>query len=306
MALLVAIFVFAGVSLAVWAYTHPAEDMVRRRILGEWLPAAPAGGQSQQSFAHRVLTPIAVQIGSTIVHLLPHNLVRTVDRMLVMANASLSTPQFLALWAVAASFGLALFVWVLRSNGKVSPSQLLLLTVAVLGPFVLGPYIVLRRKVKNRQKAITRSLPDSLDLLVTGVEAGLGVDAAFAMVTEKTGGPLAEAFTSYLRQVGLGRPRRDAFADIAERTGVMDLIRVAAAIAQAEQMGATLGDVLRVQAEDLRTLRRQRAEEAAQRAPVLMTIPMSLCFLPAMGAVVIVPSILNVMDFLHGMRGAGQ
>jgi tight adherence protein C len=160
--------------------------------------------------------------------------------------------------------------------------------------------------VKNRQKAITRSLPDSLDLLVTGVEAGLGVDAAFAMVTEKTGGPLAEAFTSYLRQVGLGRPRRDAFADIAERTGVMDLIRVAAAIAQAEQMGATLGDVLRVQAEDLRTLRRQRAEEAAQRAPVLMTIPMSLCFLPAMGAVVIVPSILNVMDFLHGMRGAGQ
>src|SRR5439155_23900901 len=97
------------------------------------------------------------------------------------------------------------------------------------------PYAMLRRRSNARRKAITRALPDALDLLVTGVEAGLGVDAAFVMVTEKTGGPLSETFASYLRQIGLGRSRRDAFIDIANRSGVTDLIRVAAAVAQAEQ-----------------------------------------------------------------------
>src|SRR5438094_9390699 len=132
-----------------------------------------------------------------------------------------------------------------------------------------GPYALLRRRANGRRKAITRALPDALDLLTTGVEAGLGVDAAFVMVTEKTGGPLSETFSNYLRQVGLGRSRRDALTDVADRSGVQDLIRVAASVAQAEQMGAVLGDVLRVQAEDLRLLRRQRAQERAQRAPVL-------------------------------------
>jgi tight adherence protein C len=130
----------------------------------------------------------------------------------------------------------------------------------------------------------------------------LVVDAAFALVAEKISGPLADTFGSYLRQVGLGRARRDAFADVAERTGVVDLVRVAGAVAQSEQIGGTLADVLRLQAEELRVIRRQRAQEAAQPAPILMTIPTTLCFLPATASVVIVPSILNLMEYLGRMR----
>jgi tight adherence protein C len=175
------------------------------------------------------------------------------------------------------------------------------ISLAILPFAFLVPYLILRRRARRRQKSVARALPDALDLLVTSVEAGLGVDAAFAMVTERTSGPLSQTFALYLKEVGLGRPRRDALAHVAERTGVPDLIRIAASVAQAEEIGTTLGDVLRTQAEDLRLLRRQRAQEAAQRAPVLMTIPLALCFLPAMVAVVIVPSILNLMQFISDL-----
>jgi tight adherence protein C len=226
-------------------------------------------------------------------------MIHEVDRMLIMANSTMPVPIYLSIWAGSTAIGIAFFAYLHGANPKWTLVQGYLVAFLVIGLAAILPYMSLRRRVKKRQKSITRALPDALDLLVTGVEAGLGVDAAFAMVTEKTTGPLSEAFTLYLRQVGLGRPRREAFLDVAERTGVIDLIRIAAAVAQAEQMGAVLGDVLRVQAQDLRVLRRQRAQEAAQRAPVLMTIPMASCFLPAMGAVIIVPSALNLMHFFQ-------
>ena len=86
--------------------------------------------------------------------------------------------------------------------------------------FGLGPYAALRRRVRKRQQAIVRELPYALDLIVTCVEAGLGVDAAFAAVAERTSGPISQTLYHYLREVGLGRPRRDALADAAERTGL--------------------------------------------------------------------------------------
>jgi tight adherence protein C len=162
------------------------------------------------------------------------------------------------------------------------------------------PYAYLRNKMKRRQKLIVRALPDAMDLLVTSIEAGLGIDAAFALVAEKTSGPLSDTISTYLRAVGFGRSRREALQEVADSTGVAQLMGIAYAVNQSEQLGTTLGDVLRVQADDLRVARRQRAESAAQRAPVLMTIPLVACFLPAMGAVVLVPSILNLIRFVTG------
>lgn len=302
MPLIIAILAFASISLAVWAFQRPADDPVARRIRGSAYRATTAELATEGSFFRRVLFPAASRVGGWLAQLLPSHMVRAIDRLLIYGNSSLSTPVFLSIWLASAALGLLVLWYVLGTNRNATLLQYALLTLAVMAPFGLGPYVVIRRRAKNRQKKISRALPDALDLLVTGVEAGLGVDASFAMVTEKTGGPLAETIALYLKYVGLGRARRDAFADVAERTGVQDLIRVAAAVAQAEQVGATLGDVLRVQADDLRMLRRQRAQEAAQRAPVLMTIPMALCFLPAMGAVVIVPSILNLLDFLGKLK----
>lgn len=304
MPLLIAILAFASLSLAVWAFGQPADDPVARRIRGVGFGPTAAERTTEGSFFRRILFPGARRLGEWLAQLLPGNLVRSVDRLLIYGNSSLSTSVFLSIWLASAVLGLLVLWYVLATTRNPNPLQYAMISLAVLAPFGLGPYIVVRRKAKTRQKKISRALPDALDLLVTGVEAGLGVDASFVMVTEKTGGPLAQTIALYLKYVGLGRARRDAFAEVADRTGVQDLIRVAAAVAQAEQVGATLGDVLRLQAEDLRLLRRQRAQEAAQRAPVLMTIPMALCFLPAMGAVVIVPSILNLMDFLSKLKHA--
>jgi tight adherence protein C len=304
MPILIALVVFVAVALAVVAVMQPKDDPVARRIRGE------SGGGGRYGTRHleggigrRVFGPAAQRFGEQLARVLPHRLLERFDRMLVMANSRMPVAIFLSVWAGSTVFGILLWLYIIGSSQVITPAQAALLAVVLIGLFALMPYVLLRNRVKRRQKRITRALPDGLDLLVTGVEAGLGVDAAFVMVTEKTAGPLSEVFTLYLRQVGLGRARREAFLDVAQRTGVPDLIRLAASVAQAEQMGTVLGDVLRVQAQDLRMLRRQRAQEAAQRAPVLMTIPMASCFLPAMAAVVIIPSGLNIMAFFTRARG---
>lgn len=298
MLFLVALLVFGSVSIAAWGLMRPKEDVVGRRLGLEPGPgAAPDRPLIAEAGGRGIFAGAFSFAGSVVTRVLPGNLVRHVDRMLIMANAPWSLAGFLATWAFSVGLGLMMFAYVVTSIHGITGTQMFMYAVLILPFSVLIPYSVLRRRVKSRQKALIRGLPDGIDLLVTCVEAGIGVDSAFAMVTEKSEGPLAETFALYLRQVGLGRPRRDALNYVADRSGVPDLLNLAAAVAQAEDLGTTLGDVLRVQAEELRLGRRQRAQTAAQRAPVLMTIPLALCFLPAMAAVIVVPSILNLFNF---------
>jgi tight adherence protein C len=303
MLLLIFLVTFGSVSFGAWEVLRPKEDAVARRIGLATSPLLTHERRLQGGLGRRVFGPGAARAGSALARLLPQNWVRHVAHMLVMANEPWSLAGFLFAWALSVILGILTLVYVITSADGITGTQVFTFTVLILPLSVLIPYAVLRRRVKSRQKALIRSLPNGLDLLVTCVEAGVGVDSAFAMVTEKSEGPLAETFALYLRQVGLGRPRREALSHVAERSGVADLLSLAAAVTQAEELGTTLGDVLRVQAAELRMARRHRAETAAQRIPVLMTIPIATCFLPAMGAVVIVPSILNLVDFV-GQVGA--
>lgn len=302
--MLTAIFVlsFAAVTLWAWELLRPKPDTVRRRMLAGDYREAERDRRLAGNALYRLLLPGLVRAGSAVAKVLPHNLVRSVERKLVMANEPMPLPLFLLFWAAFVALGVAL-LFVLASSLDASATQMIGLGVlAVLFPALI-PYAILRRRVLNRQKAILRALPDSLDLLTTTVEAGLGIDSAIAFVAEKTRGPLAESFVRYLRETGLGRPRREALVGVAERTGVPDFVRIAAAVAQAEETGTSLGDVLRIQAEELRVERRQRAQEAAQKAPVKMTIPLALCFLPAMFAVIIVPPVTNLVRFIGDIGG---
>ena len=133
---------------------------------------------------------------------------------------------------------------------------------------------------RQRQHAIIKSLPDAFDLITTCVEAGLGLDAALARVAEKVEGPFAEELSRALRDIALGKSRRDALKELGERTGVPDLIQFTNAVIQAEAMGSSVGTVLRVQADQLRVRRRQRAEKAAYKAPVKMLFPLVHVHLP--------------------------
>ena len=271
---LVFLLLFGAVSLFTWEVVRPKADVISRRIMTEWA-GTTRDRRLSPSFFTRSVRPTIDRFGQRISKLLPQNFVRSIDRMLVMANEPWSLPGFLVVWVAVAAGGIGVFVWAVSSRPEITGLQAVVLAIGVIPFPVLLPYAVLRRRVKNRQSRIIRALPDALDLMVTCVEAGMGVDAAFGLITERTTGPLAETFALYLRQVGLGRSRRDALAYVAERTGVHDLVGLAASVAQGEELGTSMGDVLRVQAEDLRAMRAQRARERAQRSPVLMTIHLS-------------------------------
>ena len=166
--------------------------------------------------------------------------------------------------------------------------QILLIPLfAVLG--VLLPLLWLRRRANRRKLLVWRGLPDAFDLMTTCVEAGLGLDAAFQRVADKLGGPVADEFATMLREVAMGKTRREALHDMGERTGVPDLQTFANTIIQTEELGTSLGSVLRIQASDMRRRRRQHAEEEARRAPSKMVFPLVFFILPSLFVVILGP-----------------
>lgn len=160
------------------------------------------------------------------------------------------------------------------------------------------PNLILSKKVTDRQKGIRNSLPDILDLLTVSVEAGLGFDGALARVTEKMPGPLANEFSNVLQEIKVGKQKRDALKDMAERVGVQDLTTFISSVIQADQLGVSIGNVLRIQSEQMRQKRRQRAQEKAMKAPVKMLIPMILFIFPTIFSVLIGPVIINIANML--------
>jgi tight adherence protein C len=147
-------------------------------------------------------------------------------------------------------------------------------------------------------------MPDALDLLTICVEAGLGFDAAMAKVYEKWDNALAVAFGRVLRVIQLGKLRRDALRDMADRMGVPEMTSFVAAVIQSEQLGVSMAKVLRIQADQMRIKRRQRAEEEAHKAPIKMLIPMAILIFPSICIVLMTPAILMlVQSALGGLLG---
>ena len=160
------------------------------------------------------------------------------------------------------------------------------------------PRMWLKGKVKAKQKLVLRALPDGLDLITTCVEAGLGLDAALARVAEKSTGPLADELSHMLRDIAMGKLRREALTEMAERVGVEELSSFINAVIQAEQLGVSIAQVLRVQSDQIRTKRRQRAEQTAHEAPIKMLFPLVLFIFPAFLIVILGPAGIRLSDTL--------
>ncbi len=169
-----------------------------------------------------------------------------------------------------------------------------LLSLAGLGVFL--PHFYLRRLIDQRQLAIRKGLPDLLDLLTVSVEAGLGFDQAMGKVVEKTGGPLADEFRLTLQEVQMGKSRREALRDLGLRTGVEGVINFTNALIQADKLGVSLGNVLRVQSEDMRRKRRQEAEEKAMKAPIKLLFPLIFFIFPSLFIIILGPAAINIMN----------
>lgn len=160
---------------------------------------------------------------------------------------------------------------------------------------LLFPNLILNKQIVERQKKILNSLPDVLDLLTVSVEAGLGFDGALAKVIDKMPGPVADEFENVLQEMKVGKQKRDALKDMAERVAIHDLTTFVGSIIQADQLGVSIGNVLRLQSEQIREKRRQRAKEKAMKAPVKMLIPMVLFIFPTIFSVLIGPVIIKVI-----------
>jgi len=160
------------------------------------------------------------------------------------------------------------------------------------------PRIWLSGRVKARQKEIIKALPDALDLVTTCVEAGLGLDAALSRVAEKSSGSLSLELSRMLRDVAMGKMRREALTELGERIGVEELTSFINSIIQAEQLGVGIAQVLRVQSDQLRMRRRQRAERAAHEAPIKMIFPLVLFIFPAFMIVILGPAVIRIAQSL--------
>ena len=177
-------------------------------------------------------------------------------------------------------------------------SPLMRIEALVFGILIgyLFPRSWLKARTKQRQQEIEKKLPDVLDLLTVSVEAGLGFDAALLKVVEKQKGALAEEFFKVLQEIKMGRPRRDALRDLSKRNSVEDLSNVVASLVQADQLGISIGGVLRNQSIQIRQKHRQRAEEKAQKAPVKMMIPLVFFVFPSVFIVILGPAVIQIIQ----------
>jgi tight adherence protein C len=178
----------------------------------------------------------------------------------------------------------------------------MVLMYSLLGMVVgyILPVFWLRSRIKKRQKVILKTLPDAIDLMTISVEAGLAFDGAMQRVADKWNNALSAEFGRALSEMRVGKSKRDALRELVARTGVSDLSTFVASIIQADQLGVSIAKVLRIQSEQMRVRRRQRAEEQAHKAPILMMIPMVFLIFPATYIVILGPAVPKIMSGLGG------
>jgi tight adherence protein C len=256
-----------------------------------------------QPFSERVVYPLARAMGKLAVRFTPQNALQSLEKKIELAGnpgnlepAIFLTLQFLGLGL----FGGLIFIALQFGNANFSTGRTLLMSLlfGLLGFYF--PQLWLTSKIQKRQKDIRRSMPDALDLLTICVEAGLGFDAAMAKVCEKWETELSLSFARVIQEVQLGKVRREALKDMADRIGLPEVTSFVAAVIQSEQLGVSMAKVLRIQSDQMRMLRRQRAEEEAHKAPIKMLIPMGLLIFPSLMIILLTPAALRLMKSALG------
>ena len=245
----------------------------------------------------RIFVPILRRLSDIVTRLTPQSMLENTSHRLELAGSpgNISAAEFWVIRGVT-TIGLGLLIYFfLGRYGDTSSGRRVLYTfiVAVMGFWL--PSMYLSSTIRRRQEAIIKKFPDALDLMSICVDAGLPFDGAMARVHEKWDDPLAEEFGRVIYEVQLGKSRRQALRDMAARMDVNDVSSFVAAILQAEHLGVSIGKVLRIQSEQMRIRRRQRAEEKAHQAPIKMLFPLVFLIFPSMFIVLLGPAALQIM-----------
>lgn len=262
--------------------------------------------EMSQSFSQRIVVPIAKKMGEFVMRFTPQNAINSMSKKVELAGnpGNLDPAVFFALRFLGIPFGLIFIVLDrIAVPGSFFDGKGLLfgLPAAILGFYL--PDLLLQSRIDRRQKEIRKAMPDGLDLLTICVEAGLGFDAAMSKLYEKWDNELGKAFGRVVREIQLGKLRREALRDMADRLGVSEMSSFVAAVIQSEQLGVSMAQVLRIQADQMRIRRRQLAEEEAHKAPIKMLIPMAIFIFPALCIVLMTPAILILVE--QGMGPLG-
>ena len=245
-------------------------------------------------FKERVITPLLQRVAGLVLRVNPKTSVDGVASKLLAAGLShrITPSTFLAIkgFAVVGGFLFGLFVAAL-----VAPAAGILLAIALAGLGFVGPDFFVSMRAKSRREAVKADLPDTLDLLAVSVEAGLGFDGAVAKVTEHMDGALSQELALALGQMRVGESRQEALKKLVERVDAPELTAFVRAIIQADQLGISLGRILRVQAADTRLRRQAAAEERAMKAPIKMLFPTVMFIFPAMFLVILGPAMMTLL-----------
>ncbi len=250
--------------------------------------------------SERAIAPIIEGLGKFALRFTPQGWVNKAQKKLVYAGMAdrMDGNTWAALRIIALIGVLVLFFIVQSAFG--SPIQKLMLFGVLMGIGFVGPEAVLNRRIDERRKEMEKSLPDLIDLLVISVEAGLGFEAAMGRVVQAVPGELSREFTRTLQETRVGVSRHKALRALAERTDVDDLNAFVLALIQADQFGVSIARMLRVQADEMRVRRRQRAQEKAFAAPVKLVFPLVLCIFPSMFVVLLGPAAINIATVFGG------
>jgi tight adherence protein C len=245
----------------------------------------------QEPFIIRVVRPLGSGIAASVGRLTPRNYLDQTHRKLLLAGltGSMRAEEFV-LGQLAATGACTLGAIMFATLADPSPRVALL--VLIMAPIIglLLPASWLARKLRERQGAILKDLPDTLDLLAISVEAGMGFEGAIAIVCQHFNSPLADEFARTLHEMELGLPRRDAFQNLKRRTEVPELSNLVLALLQADALGIPIGRVLKTQAAEMRMKRRMWAREKAAQLPVKMLFPLVLFVFPAIMIVILGPA----------------
>lgn len=296
--IVVSVLIGASILLALLgiAQLREGSDMDERLTMSLGGPAEIiqlASSRSAQPFSRRLIIPLLRRVGSSLSAIMPENRLKAVELRLQLAGnpGQIRAREFVALQL--------LFVLALVGVGVVYAYLLgtapTFNTFLMLGGLVVGgfgiPRFWLARRITQRQLNIQNSLPDAIDMLTITTEAGLSFESGLQEIMTKWDNELSREFARTLRDIGMGQSRRYALTNMAARTGVLDVQSFVTALNQAEELGVSIGRILRSQSEDMRVKRRQRAYEKANQAPVKIMFPLVFLIFPSIFAVLLGPAV---------------
>ncbi|MFQ5612497.1 MAG: type II secretion system F family protein [Anaerolineae bacterium] len=250
-----------------------------------------------QPFSQRVLLPILQRASNFAVRFTPAQTMEATRQKLEKAGRpnNWGPAEFYGFRALAAVVLLALIFLLLWAAQQPILNRIAFAAIAGVMGYIL-PGVWLGSRIRQRQKELIKTLPDALDLLTIAVEAGMGFDGAMAKVADKWDNELSNEFGRVIHEIRLGKARAEALREMDRRTGIQDIKSFIAAVIQAEQLGVSMAKVMRIQSEQMRIRRRQRAEEEAHKAPVKMLFPMVFLIFPALFIVLLGPAVLIILE----------